>query len=210
MRAGAEVEVDAGSVHPWNWLPVADCYYRYAGSLSAPDCTEAVTWSVFAAPVSVSARQVQCFSLYDVLVLVLTLHSYSDNNLVLFSSIFNVLSRWFSELAFETRTSICLCAKMSRLRDLKYAVAAGGGGAMVNNVRPLQMLAGRKVFRSFNDTISSCAGLVGSGSGPGKRSGSNPSGGEATVGSAVASSPSPLSVVFSLFGVTLYALAPHM
>lgn len=59
VRTGAEKEIDAALVSPSDWLPAAECYYRYAGSMSAPDCTEAVTWFVFSTPVSVSANQVR-------------------------------------------------------------------------------------------------------------------------------------------------------
>ncbi|BFZ04456.1 hypothetical protein BsWGS_07495 [Bradybaena similaris] len=36
-------------------------FYRYEGSLTTPPCNETVTWSVFAAPIPISERQIACF-----------------------------------------------------------------------------------------------------------------------------------------------------
>lgn len=53
--------VEAG-VTPWSFLPEEDCerarFYRYQGSLTTPNCSEVVVWTVFADPIAFSERQV--------------------------------------------------------------------------------------------------------------------------------------------------------
>jgi len=55
-QAFPEVVVNAGAL-----LPVERSYYRYAGSLTTPPCTEDVSWIVMAAPVELSAEQIAAF-----------------------------------------------------------------------------------------------------------------------------------------------------
>ena len=53
----AEVEIN-----PANLLPRGTGYYMYAGSQTAPPCTEGVTWFVLEAPLHVSAEQINAFA----------------------------------------------------------------------------------------------------------------------------------------------------
>lgn len=54
--------VESG-VTPWSFLPSEGCerarFYRYHGSLTTPNCSEVVVWTVFADPLALSARQVR-------------------------------------------------------------------------------------------------------------------------------------------------------
>ena len=43
-------------------LPATDDFYAYSGSLTAPPCTEGVTWMVYSSPLSVSAEQADAFA----------------------------------------------------------------------------------------------------------------------------------------------------
>lgn len=51
----------AGEIDPEDLLPQDRSYYRYAGSLTTPPCTEGVRWHVLAEPVDLSAAQVDEF-----------------------------------------------------------------------------------------------------------------------------------------------------
>jgi carbonic anhydrase len=56
-------EVIAGAeVDPTGLLPRDTSYYSYMGSLTAPPCTEGVTWFVLKTPVDVSAQQINAFA----------------------------------------------------------------------------------------------------------------------------------------------------
>jgi carbonic anhydrase len=55
---GAEAE---GVIDPEDLLPAERGFYRYAGSLTTPPCTEGVRWHVLHAPIEVSAAQVDEF-----------------------------------------------------------------------------------------------------------------------------------------------------
>lgn len=50
-----------GEIDPEALLPQDRSYYRYAGSLTTPPCTEGVRWHVLAEPVDLSAAQVDEF-----------------------------------------------------------------------------------------------------------------------------------------------------
>lgn len=62
---GAETETEAELLTPADFLPQSSSalkdFYRYEGSLTTPMCNEVVVWTVFAAPVEVSADQVRCW-----------------------------------------------------------------------------------------------------------------------------------------------------
>ncbi|HKI00569.1 MAG TPA: carbonic anhydrase family protein [Thermoanaerobaculia bacterium] len=59
---GAELSAaHAGQIDPEELLPQNRSYYRYAGSLTTPPCTEGVRWHVLDEPVDLSAAQVDEF-----------------------------------------------------------------------------------------------------------------------------------------------------
>ena len=47
---------------PGHLLPAGRSFYRYAGSLTTPPCTEIVTWTVYADPIEVSDAQIKDFA----------------------------------------------------------------------------------------------------------------------------------------------------
>ncbi|SRR6266481_839364 len=56
-------EVIAGvEVNPTGLLPRDTSYYTYMGSLTAPPCTEGVTWLVLKTPVDISAEEISMFA----------------------------------------------------------------------------------------------------------------------------------------------------
>lgn len=59
---GNEEEVPGIAVDPAGLLPRDAAYYEYQGSLTAPPCTEGVTWFVLKTPVDVSAEQIEAFA----------------------------------------------------------------------------------------------------------------------------------------------------
>jgi carbonic anhydrase len=61
MQAGAETAL-AGALDPRALLPEQRAYYRYAGSLTTPPCSEGITWTVFGAPVEASTAQITNFA----------------------------------------------------------------------------------------------------------------------------------------------------
>ena len=56
-----EAELD-GALDLSTLLPSDRAYYRYAGSLTTPPCSETVLWTVFANPVEVSDAQIAAFA----------------------------------------------------------------------------------------------------------------------------------------------------
>jgi carbonic anhydrase len=59
---GKEEEVAGVEVNPAGLLPRDDAYYTYMGSLTAPPCTEGVTWFVLKTPVEISADEIDAFA----------------------------------------------------------------------------------------------------------------------------------------------------
>ena len=59
---GKEMEIPGVEVNPANMLPHNTAYYTYIGSLTAPPCTEGVTWFVLKTPVDISAEQINAFA----------------------------------------------------------------------------------------------------------------------------------------------------
>ncbi|KAK7465958.1 hypothetical protein BaRGS_00037496 [Batillaria attramentaria] len=57
-----------GTVYGMKPVPLMDLfpsdvnnYYRYAGGLTTPPCSEVVTWTVFRQPIPISAKQMEAF-----------------------------------------------------------------------------------------------------------------------------------------------------
>lgn len=59
---GPEHEIPGVTVDPTGLLPRNTSYYMYEGSVTAPPCTEGVTWFVLKSPVTVSAAQIAAFA----------------------------------------------------------------------------------------------------------------------------------------------------
>lgn len=60
--AGKDHLIPGVAVNPAGLLPRNTAYYMYAGSVTAPPCTEGVTWFVLKTPVSVSQQQIDAFT----------------------------------------------------------------------------------------------------------------------------------------------------
>jgi carbonic anhydrase len=58
----AEEEIPGVEINPAGLLPHAAAYYTYIGSVTAPPCTEDVTWYVLKIPVEISAEQIHAFA----------------------------------------------------------------------------------------------------------------------------------------------------
>jgi carbonic anhydrase len=59
---GKEEEIPGIEVNPAGMLPHDTAYYMYMGSLTAPPCTEGVTWFVLKTPVDVSLEEINMFA----------------------------------------------------------------------------------------------------------------------------------------------------
>lgn len=59
---GPEQEVPGVAINPATLLPRDTGYYTYQGSLTAPPCTEHVTWFVLKTPIELSAAQIAAFA----------------------------------------------------------------------------------------------------------------------------------------------------
>jgi carbonic anhydrase len=58
---GNEEKIAGVEVNPAGLLPRNTSYYTYMGSLTAPPCSEGVTWFVLKNPVDISADQIEAF-----------------------------------------------------------------------------------------------------------------------------------------------------
>ena len=59
---GKEQEVAGVDIDPASLLPRDTAYYMYTGSVTAPPCTEGVTWFVLKTPVEISPAQIAAFA----------------------------------------------------------------------------------------------------------------------------------------------------
>lgn len=57
-----EREIPGLRINPADLLPRDKAYYLYMGSVTAPPCTEGVTWFVLKTPVDISAEQIRRFA----------------------------------------------------------------------------------------------------------------------------------------------------
>jgi carbonic anhydrase len=62
VTEGPETEIPGVTVDPAGLLPQARGYYTYKGSLTAPPCTEGVTWFVLKTPMEISSEQIAAFA----------------------------------------------------------------------------------------------------------------------------------------------------
>lgn len=62
VTQGNEEVIPGVELSPSGLLPHDTAYYSYMGSLTAPPCTEGVTWFVLKAPVDVSTEQIAAFA----------------------------------------------------------------------------------------------------------------------------------------------------
>jgi carbonic anhydrase len=62
MTKGDEQEIAGTEVNPAGLLPHDTAYYTYMGSLTAPPCTEGVTWFVLKTPMEVSTEEISAFA----------------------------------------------------------------------------------------------------------------------------------------------------
>ena len=62
MTKGREHEIPGVEIDPAGLLPHDTSYFRYVGSLTAPPCTEGVTWMVLRTPVEVAPEQIEAFA----------------------------------------------------------------------------------------------------------------------------------------------------
>jgi carbonic anhydrase len=59
---GKEEDVAGVELNPAGLVPHDTAYYTYMGSLTAPPCTEGVTWFVLKTPVDISAEEISAFA----------------------------------------------------------------------------------------------------------------------------------------------------
>jgi carbonic anhydrase len=62
MSKGKEQDIPGVDINPADLLPGDAAYYMYQGSLTAPPCTEHVTWFVLKTPLDISAEQIDAFA----------------------------------------------------------------------------------------------------------------------------------------------------
>ena len=57
-----EEEIAGVEINPAGLLPHSTAHYMYTGSVTAPPCTEGVTWFVLKTPVDISAEEINTFA----------------------------------------------------------------------------------------------------------------------------------------------------
>jgi len=62
QTGGSEHVIPGVEVNPAGLLPSGLAYYTYAGSQTAPPCTEGVTWFVLKTPMDISAEEIAAFA----------------------------------------------------------------------------------------------------------------------------------------------------
>jgi carbonic anhydrase len=62
MTESKEIEIAGVEINPAKLLPRNTAYYQYIGSVTAPPCTEGVTWYVLKTPIEISAEQIEAFA----------------------------------------------------------------------------------------------------------------------------------------------------
>ena len=62
MTPGPDQAIFGAAVNPADLLPPSYGYYTYTGSITAPPCTEGVTWIVLRSPVEISPAQIAAFA----------------------------------------------------------------------------------------------------------------------------------------------------
>jgi len=62
QTAGKEEKIAGVEINPAGLLPDDDAYYTYMGSLTAPPCSEGVTWFVLKRPMAISPGEINTFA----------------------------------------------------------------------------------------------------------------------------------------------------
>lgn len=62
MTPGPDQLIAGAQVNPGTLLPENTGYYTYVGSLTAPPCTEGITWYILKAPMELSPAQIAAFA----------------------------------------------------------------------------------------------------------------------------------------------------
>ncbi len=62
MTPGPDQQIPGVEVNPGTLVPQTAGYYTYTGSLTAPPCTEGVTWIVLKTPIEISPAQIEAFA----------------------------------------------------------------------------------------------------------------------------------------------------
>ena len=62
LTEGKEEEIPGVVINPAGLLPHDTAYYTYMGSLTAPPCTEGVTWFVLRTPMDILVEEISAFA----------------------------------------------------------------------------------------------------------------------------------------------------